>query len=558
MLAPDTVLQNRYLILRQLGEGGMGTIYQARDQRLGSVVVLKKTLGTKAYMLRAFEHEARLLANLRHARLPLVMDYFTEDDGHFLVMQFIPGKDLEELLQERQASGVGPFAPDEVIRWADQLLEALEYLHWHEPPIVHRDIKPQNLKRTPEGDVVLLDFGLAKGAAGDMAQVNKSLRGYTRAYASLEQIQGTGTDPRSDLYSLAATLYHLLTSESPPDAVTRATALVNGQPDPLRPANELNPRVSQPIAAVLHSAMAGNLNERPASATAMRQALQEAVAKSKATTVVESQPNSGITPATTGDLPSADPKDASALPLPPSRSRNWLTASFAVGRLKLFITIATGIMIVAGAATILPLFLNRSSNSSLSPAPTAPMTTAAAPNAPARAEVMRYYLELEAAGGGTTRVAGAEPLTTGQAFKLHFIPHERGYLYIVALNEKNLPTTFLTAQPHPKWQVKTNTVLAGEDFEFPSGEARLGLTGETPFTVIFSPEPLTKPDFLAQRATHVLTQPEQQEVEELRQKFGSKASEAMIETLSDQSIVTLPAKRGFSGPLVFDITLKAR
>jgi serine/threonine protein kinase len=103
MLAPDTVLQNRYLILRQLGQGGMGTIYQARDQRLGSVVVLKKTLGTKALMLQAFEREARLLANLRHARLPLVMDYFTEDDGHFLVMQFIPGKDLEELLQERQA-----------------------------------------------------------------------------------------------------------------------------------------------------------------------------------------------------------------------------------------------------------------------------------------------------------------------------------------------------------------------------------------------------------------------------------------------------------------------
>jgi serine/threonine protein kinase len=120
------------------------------------------------------------------------------------------------------------------MRWADQLLEALEYLHWHEPPIVHRDIKPQNLKRTPEGDVVLLDFGLAKGAAGDMEQTNKSLHGYTRAYASLEQIQGTGTDPRSDLYSLAATLYHLLTGESPPDAVTRAAALVNGQPDLLR------------------------------------------------------------------------------------------------------------------------------------------------------------------------------------------------------------------------------------------------------------------------------------------------------------------------------------
>src|SRR5437588_4456346 len=211
MLAPDTLLQNRYLILRQLGRGGMGVVYQARDERLGSTVVLKKTFFSEARMLKAFEGEARLLANLRHARLPLVMDYFSEGDGHFLVMQFIPGQDLEGLLRERQQSNRGPFSLGQVLLWADQLLDALRYLHWHEPPIVHRDIKPQNLKCPPEGDIVLLDFGLAKGAAVGMSQANPSLHAYTRAYAPLEQIQGTGTDPRSDLYSLAATLHHSLT-----------------------------------------------------------------------------------------------------------------------------------------------------------------------------------------------------------------------------------------------------------------------------------------------------------------------------------------------------------
>ena len=126
--------------------------------------------------------------------------------------------------------------------WADQLLDALDYLHTQDPQIVHRDIKPQNLKLTSRGQIILLDFGLAKGQAGEISRVTTaaSIFGYTPNYAPLEQIQGLGTDTRSDLYSLGATLYHLMTGVKPPDALTRAAALVNGQPDPLLKPSEAN------------------------------------------------------------------------------------------------------------------------------------------------------------------------------------------------------------------------------------------------------------------------------------------------------------------------------
>ena len=146
---------------------------------------------------------------------------------------------------------------NQVLRWADQLLDALEYLHGHQPPVVHRDIKPQNLKLT-EQDVILLDFGLAKGAVAEMSQTDesmlKSLPGFTYHYAPLEQILGTGTDPRSDLYALAATIYRLITGRIPSDALTRAAAAQERQPDPLRPANKLN--ASEAVAAVLTRALA--------------------------------------------------------------------------------------------------------------------------------------------------------------------------------------------------------------------------------------------------------------------------------------------------------------
>ena len=281
MLTPDTVLQGRYRIIRQLGQGGMGAVYEAIDQRLDTTVALKETLFAEERLRKQFEREARLLARLHHPALPRVSDHFSEADGQFLVMQFIPGDDLSEMMTRKH----GPFPVDQVLTWADQLLDALDYLHTQDPLIIHRDIKPQNLKLTSRGQIILLDFGLAKGQAGEISRVttSASIFGYTPNYAPLEQIQGLGTDSRSDLYSLGATLYHLMTGVKPPDALTRAAALVNGQPDPLARASEANSAVAPELDHVLSKAMAQNRDQRFPTASEMRKAFHSS---SQAETIV--------------------------------------------------------------------------------------------------------------------------------------------------------------------------------------------------------------------------------------------------------------------------------
>jgi eukaryotic-like serine/threonine-protein kinase len=189
MLAPNTLLQNRYLVQKLVRQGGMGAVYQALDQRLGNTVALKETLFTDDTLRAAFEREAHLLARLRHSVLPVVSDHFVDGEGQFLVMQFIPGDDLGGILK-RQAR---PFAVDDVLRWADQLLDALDYLHTQHPPIVHRDIKPQNLKLTERRDIVLLDFGLAKSISSHDSRLTMglSVAGYT-----LDGVRAAGADTR--------------------------------------------------------------------------------------------------------------------------------------------------------------------------------------------------------------------------------------------------------------------------------------------------------------------------------------------------------------------------
>lgn len=260
----------------------MGAVYEAVDQRLDTTVALKETLFAEERLRKQFEREARLLARLHHPALPRVSDHFSEGDGQFLVMQFIPGDDLSEMMTRKRS----PFPANQVLTWADQLLDALDYLHTQDPQIVHRDIKPQNLKLTSRGQIILLDFGLAKGQSGEISRVTTaaSIFGYTPNYAPLEQIQALGTDSRSDLYSLGATLYHLITGVKPPDALTRAAAIVNGQADPLLKASEVNPAVAPAVDVVLAKAMAQNREQRYATADDMRKALH---GTEQAATVVE-------------------------------------------------------------------------------------------------------------------------------------------------------------------------------------------------------------------------------------------------------------------------------
>lgn len=279
MLEPGMHIQERYEVVRLIGKGGMGAVYEARDHRLNSTVALKQTLLEEEKLKRAFEREAKILANLRHPSLIRVSDYFIEPAGQFLVMDYIAGQDLGQLLEERGQ----PFPLEQVITWAEQLLDALEYLHGQSPPILHRDIKPRNIKIGDQERVMLLDFGLAKGIIssehGEQASTisMSSVVGYTPRYAPIEQIQGTGTDAYSDIYSLSATLYQLLTNTPPPDALERASAIVNRQPDPLKLAHHINPDIPPMVGKWLAQGMTLGAQDRFASAVAMRKALQAAV-----------------------------------------------------------------------------------------------------------------------------------------------------------------------------------------------------------------------------------------------------------------------------------------
>jgi serine/threonine protein kinase len=270
-LLVDTIVQGRYRIVRKLGRGGMGAVYEAVDQRLGITVALKATLSRAPSMRKQFEHEARLLASLQHSALPRVTDHFVEGNRAFLVMQFIAGVDLARIIAQQP----GPFPRDQVIAWADQLLDALIYLHSHDRQVIHRDIKPHNLKLAATGQIALLDFGLARASSADTSvTVSRGFFGYTRQYAPLEQIEDRRTDPRSDIYALGATLYHLLTGIKPPDALERASAVINSEPDPLQPANNIHPAVGPEVAAILDKAMALRPEQRYANATDFREALR--------------------------------------------------------------------------------------------------------------------------------------------------------------------------------------------------------------------------------------------------------------------------------------------
>jgi serine/threonine protein kinase len=291
MLSPDTVLQNRYRIVCKLSAGGMGTVYEAIDLRFNSQVALKETHFTEEALRKQFEREAHLLYKLRHPAIARVIDHFVEGDGQFLVMDYVEGDDLSDMQEKRDAA----FASVEVLQWADQLLDALSYLHKQNPPVIHRDIKPQNLKLSRSGQIILLDFGLAKGFAGQISRVTTSgsIFGYTPNYAPLEQVHGTGTDTRSDLYSLAATMYRLLTNFTPSDVSTRAAAVIGGRPDTLKPACEVNPQVTTAVSDVLRKGMEIDAEQRYSSAVEMRRALKDAgqfISFRDAETIIQPKP----------------------------------------------------------------------------------------------------------------------------------------------------------------------------------------------------------------------------------------------------------------------------
>jgi len=273
-LASGQILGQRFHIEKLIGQGGMGSVYLAHDPVLDREVAIKQL--HLAYLdgerppeqLRhQFQREAQILANLHHPNLPRVTDFFEHGGLYYLVMDYIAGVSLQEVLQQHREG----LDPDRVLAWADQLLSALEYIHAHN--YIHRDIKPANIRLTADERVFLVDFGLVKKHdILDSKTLTLIHAVGTLEYAPPEQYDpGAHTDQRSDLYALGATLYHLLSGQAP-TSVSRRIA----EPTAYQPLRHYKADLSPEIEQIINRAMELPREKRFATATDMRAALQYA------------------------------------------------------------------------------------------------------------------------------------------------------------------------------------------------------------------------------------------------------------------------------------------
>jgi len=253
----------------------MGSVYRAEDLRLpGRLCALKVVTPDpnlspeqQKQAQSQFLQEASILAQLDHPNLPKVSDFFSENEHDFLVMDFVPGDDLRQIMEANQ----GPLNEERVITWAAQIVDGLAYLHRQTPPVLHRDIKPSNIKLTPDGRIKLVDFGLVKLMAPDDARTITVVQGRgTALYTPLEQYGGDGghTGTQTDIYALGATLYHLLTNSPPADAKARFL-----NPRILKAPHTLNPNVSVQVSEAVLWAMEMHPDDRPATVTRFYQVL---------------------------------------------------------------------------------------------------------------------------------------------------------------------------------------------------------------------------------------------------------------------------------------------
>lgn len=271
------VLHGRYRIHERIGQGGMGNIYLADDLRLeGRKCALKEVEHDRSVppnllkeARQQFRREATVLARLDHPNLPKVSDFFAVGPRDYLVMDYIPGKDLRTLMLEAKQKNTFLEEAD-VLAWSSQLADALSYLHQQDPPLVHRDVKPSNLKITPSRVLKLVDFGLVKALVPDEMTITVIQGRGTALYTPLEQYGGDGlhTDARSDIYAFGCTLYHLLTNVPPVDARQRFL-----RPDSLASPRTLNPAISTRTERAILWAMSLHPDERPATVEEFRACL---------------------------------------------------------------------------------------------------------------------------------------------------------------------------------------------------------------------------------------------------------------------------------------------
>jgi serine/threonine protein kinase len=266
LLERGALLNNRYRIIDILGQGGMGSVYRAVDENLGVEVAVKDNLFTTEEYARQFRREAVILATLRHSNMPRVTDHFVIDgQGQYLIMDYIEGEDLRQRMDR-----IGTISEEEAIIIGAAICDALSYLSTCDPPIVHRDIKPGNVRITPNGHIYLVDFGLAKDLKSHQTTTTGA-RAMTPGYSPPEQYGTSRTDQRSDIYSLGATLYAALTGMIPEDALSRAVDHVD-----LTPIRKHNGRISRRLASVIEKALDIRPDGRFQDAEEFKQALLSA------------------------------------------------------------------------------------------------------------------------------------------------------------------------------------------------------------------------------------------------------------------------------------------
>jgi serine/threonine protein kinase len=264
-LESGSLLNHRYRIVEVLGQGGMAAVYKAIDENLGVEVAVKENLFTTEEYARQFRLEATILASLRQPNLPRVSDHFViEPQGQYLVMDFIEGEDLRQRLDR-----LGPLPEQEVIIIGVAICDAISYMHTRQPVILHRDIKPGNVRITPSGHIYLVDFGLAKVVEGREA-THTGARAMTPGYSPPEQYGSARTDGRSDIYSLGATLYCALTNSLPEDGLERAMGRAK-----LTPIVKRNHKVSENVAEIIEKCLEVKSGDRYQSADELRYALMQ-------------------------------------------------------------------------------------------------------------------------------------------------------------------------------------------------------------------------------------------------------------------------------------------